>query len=67
MSAMRVPSLAFTFATFRERTPGLSGSDRMAVFYSLPEALQRSCWDDLSERADHRSALDCRDWCGDDR
>lgn len=58
---------AFTFAQLRERTPGLSDADRMETFYSLPVPLQLQAWAHLAEWAGHRSELDFRDYCGDDR
>ncbi len=60
------PLRPFTFRELHARTPGLTAAKRTAVFRHLPEILQRQAWDDLYRWADHRSALDFRDWCGDD-
>jgi hypothetical protein len=45
-----------TFAALHERTPGLSGPERMALFYCLPAALQRQAWAALREHCDHAAA-----------
>ena len=57
----------FSFLELHQRTPGLPAAERMATFFELPSVLQRQAWDDLAERMDHVTALDWRDWIGDDR
>jgi hypothetical protein len=49
---------SFTVTELYERTPGLTGPERMAVFYLLPAILVRQAWDHLAELATHRSQRD---------
>jgi hypothetical protein len=56
----------FSVLELRERTPGLTGAERLEVFHALPDPLQREAWVSLREHFDHVAELDFRDWCGDD-
>jgi hypothetical protein len=56
---------AFTFAGLHERTPDLTGPERLEVFYALPAPLQEQAWAHLRWRMDHVSDCEHRDWCGD--
>ena len=46
MTGSALPLQRFTFTTFREFTPHLTGAERAAVFARLPEPMRAAAWAD---------------------